>query len=257
MRFFRRMQMKKTQSLLIVILVAVGLTFLGCSTAYKAQPLPFKAPSAYPNSVQIEALTVGGQAFADAELAQKAFGFDVRGANMLPVQLVFDNQGAESMEIVADQTFLEDRDGNLWPILSSTLAYERATKFARTTDVAKQGAYKGFLGAAAGSIIGAAIGIVTGEDVASTIGKGAAVGAAAGSTIGGAAAYDSDDARRAILQDFREKSLQNKEIAPQNLAHGILFFPGEAPSAEKLRLQIWEKHTGKNHLVMLDFGATQ
>jgi hypothetical protein len=172
---------------------------------------------------------------------------------MLPVQLVFDNQGTEAMEIVADQTFLEDNKGNLWPILTSTVAYDRATKYARTKDVVKKGAYKGFLGAAAGSIIGAAIGIVTGEDVASSIGKGAAVGAAAGSTLGGAHAYDSDDARRAILQDFREKSLQNKDIEPQTLAHGVLFFPGEAVSAKKLRLKLWEKHTGKNHLMVINF----
>lgn len=236
-----------------VLIAGVLLTLMACSTSYKVQPLPFKSPSAYPNSIKVEAITIGGQAFTDAETAQKAFGFDVRGAGMLPVQLVFDNQGAETMEIVADQTFLEDKEGNLWPILPSNLAYERVTKYAQTKEIAKKGAYKGFLGATAGSIIGAAIGIVTGEDVAATIGKGAAVGAAAGATLGGAAAYDAGDARRAILQDFREKSLQNKDISPQTLAHGILFFPGEATSAQKLRLKLWEKQTGKSHLVVLNF----
>lgn len=245
--------MQKLNIILIVALLVGGLVIVACSTSYKVQPLPFKAPSAYPNSVQIESVTIGGQAFTEAESAQKAFGFDIRGAGMLPVQLVFDNQGTEAMEIVADQTFLEDNEGNLWPILSSNLAYERATKYAQTKEIAQKGAYKGFLGAAAGSIIGAAIGIVTGEDVASSIGKGAAVGAAAGSTLGGAQAYDASDARRAILQDFREKSLQNKDITPQTLAHGILFFPGEAQSAKKMRLKLWEKHTGKSHLVILNF----
>lgn len=245
--------MKTSSILTMVVLAAVALLIAGCSTSYKAQPLPFKAPSAYGNSVQVESITIGGQPFVEKEAAQKAFGFDVRGAGMLPVQLVFDNQGTEPMEIVAEQTYLEDNEGNLWPILSSEMAYERATKYAKTKEVVKEGAYKGFLGAAAGSIIGAAIGIVTGEDIGAAIGKGAAVGAAAGATVGGAQGYGSDDARRAILQDFREKSLQNKDISPQTLAHGILFFPGEALSAKKIRLKLWEKKTGKNHLVVLNF----
>ncbi len=234
----------------ILIIIAVS----GCGKSYQVKPLPFKAPSAYANNVQIADTTIGGEAFVDPTAAEQAFGFDIRGAGMLPIQLVFDNQGTQPMEIVADQTFLEDAAGNLWPILSSDLAYERATKYAQTKEVFQKGASKGFIGAAAGSIIGAAIGIVTGKDVASALGKGAAVGAAAGSTIGGAEAYNSNDARRAILQDFREKSLQNKDIAPQTLAHGILFFPGEATSAKKLRLKLWEKKTGKYHLIVLNFG---
>ncbi len=240
----------KFAGFIAVMLVVIAV--FGCGKSYKVKPLPFKAPTAYPNNVQIADTIIGGEAFVNAEAAEEAFGFDIRGAGMLPVQLVFDNQGTQPMEIVADQTFLEDADGNLWPILSSDLAYERATKYAQTKEVFQKGASKGFIGAAAGSIIGAAIGIVTGKDVAAALGKGAAVGAAAGSTVGGAQAYNSDDARRAILQDFREKSLHNKDIEPQTLAHGILFFPGEVTSVKKLRLKLWEKRTGKNHLLVLN-----
>lgn len=245
--------MKKTDRIFIITMMMGVFAIIGCSTSYKAKPLPFKAPSAYQNSVQIASMVIGGQAFSQREAAKEAFGFDIRGAGMLPIQLVFDNQGAKAIEIVAEQTYLEDNNGNLWNILPSNMAYERATKYAQTKEIVKEGAYKGFLGAAAGSIIGAAIGIVTGEDVAGTMGKGAAVGAAAGSTLGGAHAWGTDEARRAILQDFRDKSLQNKEISSQTLSHGILFFPGEAPSAKKLRLKLWEKHTGKFHLVVLNF----
>ena len=245
--------MRNTAKNLIIAVIIGTFSIFGCSTTYKAKPLPFKAPSAYPNRVKIASTIIGGQAFVEPKSAKEAFGFDIRSAGMLPVQLVFDNQGTEALEIVADQTYLEDNNGNLWNLLSSDMAYERATKYAKTKEVFKEGAAKGFLGAAAGSIIGAAIGIVSGEDVAQTMGRGAAIGAAAGSTLGGAQAYGADDARRAIWQDFREKSLQNKDIAPQTLSHGILFFPGEATSAKKLRLKLWEKHTGKSYLVVLNF----
>jgi hypothetical protein len=81
----------------------------------------------------------------------------------------------------------------------------------------------------------------------------AAVGAAAGATLGGARAYGSDDARREIISDLREKSLENKPIEPKDLAFGFLFFPGEAGSAKNLRLQIRETDTGKVHVLNMNF----
>lgn len=241
------------KTILSATLALVLLTLLGCSTAYKAQPLPFKTPSAYNNSVQVEQTQVGGVAFVDSVAAKEAFGFDVRGAGMLPVQLVFDNQGTQDLQINPGQTFLEDNEGNLWPILTDAFAYERATKYAQTNKVFKEGAYGGFLGGAAGGLIGAAIGIVTGDNVAAAAGKGAAVGAAAGATMGGVSAYASNDARSTIVSDLREKSLENKSIAPQNLSHGIIFFPGEAKTAKQLRLQLQNGTTGQLHTVYIKF----
>jgi hypothetical protein len=104
----------------------------------------------------------------------------------------------------------------------------------------------------AGALIGAAIGIVSGDNVATAAGKGAAVGAAAGATMGGAGGYTSDDARMAIIDDLHEKSLQNNTIEPKSLAHGILFFPGEAGSGRQLRLQVLEIDTNRVHVIKLD-----
>jgi len=236
-----------------LILLILFAALAACSTSYKAKPLPFKTPGAYGNAVAVGAAMIGAEAFSDPAKAKEAFGFDIRGAGMLPVQVVFDNQGEHPLEINGDQTFLIDDQGNLWPVLSSAIAYERATKYAKTKKIVKDGAYAGFLGAAAGSIIGAAIGVVTGEDVLETLGKGAAVGAAAGATLGGAGAYGSDEARRAIIDDLQGKSLQNKAVTPKSLAHGFLFFPGEAESAKQLRLQVVEKDTARNHVLSLQF----
>jgi hypothetical protein len=211
-------------------------------------------PGAYPNAQEFSGASIGAQAFVNADEAEKAFGFDVRGAGLLPVEVVFDNQGTHPLEINPSQTFLEDDQRNLWPILSSTIAHERVTKYAQTKQIFKEGAYTGFLGATAGAIIGAAIGIVSGNDVAASIGKGAALGAAAGATTGGVVGYtESDEARRAIIDDLRQKSLQSKAIEPKALSYGFIFFPGEAKSAKQLRLQVVEKDTGVSHILLMDF----
>lgn len=233
----------------ILFIVGVVLLAAGCGTAYKAKPLPFRAPSSYANSLEVGGATVAAQAYADREKAKEAFGFDIRGAGMLPVQVIFDNPGPHALKIVPEQTFLEDESGNLWPILEEQFAYDRATKYAQTRQIFKEGAYAGFLGAAAGAIIGAAIGIVAGEGVGSALGKGAAVGAAAGATLGGAKGFASDDARREIVSDLNRKSLDNKAVKPGSLAFGFIFFPGEAPSAKKLRLRLKEIDTGKEYQI--------
>ena len=244
--------MKKNPTIIVILLFT--LISVGCSTAYKIKPLPLKAPAAFPNMVDIQGSQIAAKAFADAKETKEAFGFDILSAGMLPVQVVFDNQGPHPLEIVAHQTFLEDAKGNLWPILSDKIAYERATKYAETNKIFKEGAYTGFLGAAAGALIGAAIGIVSGSNVAEAIGKGAAVGTAAGATLGGAKAlYDADDARREVISDLREKSLENKPVEPKDLAYGFLFFPGEAESAKKLRLQIRETDTSTVHVLNMNF----
>ncbi len=241
-----RPEMKFLAALTVVVFLLAG-----CATSYKAQPLPFRAPSSYANSVQAAGAVVAAQAYADPKKAEEAFGFDVRGAGFLPVELIFDNEGTHSLQVVPGQTFLEDDTGNLWPILDDKTAYDRATKYAQTKQTFKGGAYGGFLGATAGAILGAAIGIVAGQGVGEALGKGAALGAAAGATIGGAQGFtSSDEARRTIIADLNRKSLENKSIS-RGLAFGFLFFPGEAKSAKQLRLQLKETDTGRIYVLRL------
>ncbi|MBW2619615.1 MAG: hypothetical protein JRC92_12140 [Deltaproteobacteria bacterium] len=229
--------MKRNWIILWVLGLLILLSLAACQTAYQAKPLPFQAPATMPNAVEAAGAVIGAQAYAKTEAAKEAFGFDVRGAGLLPVQVVFDNQGPNTLTINPLQTFLEDEAGNLWPVLRADLAYERAGRYAQTREIFKEGAYHGFLGAAAGAVIGAAVGVVTG-DFGEAMGKGAAVGAAAGATMGGLGAYGENDAHRAIIADLKAKSLSNQIIGPGDLAQGFIFFPGEAKSARWLRLQI-------------------
>jgi hypothetical protein len=234
----------------IMLLVATLMFPAACATSYKAQPLPFRSPESYDNAARAAGAVVAAQAYVNSKKAEESFGFDVRGAGFLPVQVIFDNQGTHPFRINPAQSFLEDDQGNLWPILSDQTAYERATKYAQTKQIFKGGAYGGFLGAAAGALIGAAVGIVAGQGIGEAIGKGAAVGGAAGATIGGTQGFTtSEDARRRIIGDLNQKSLENKDIPPKGLAYGFLFFPGEAQSAKQLRMQLTEVDTGKVHVL--------
>jgi hypothetical protein len=239
---------------LIYLIITLIICSAGCAPSYKARPLSFKHPSAYPNTTQVADAIIGSRAFVDKKEAQEAFGFDVRSAGMLPVQIVADNQGQKGLYIVANQTFLQDKEGNLWPVLTDKFAYERVTKYAQTKEIFKEGAYAGVMSATAGALIGAAIGIVTGENVASAAGKGAAIGAAAGGTAGGLKGYDSAyQARREVMEDFEGKSLKNKSLSPNNLSYGFIFFPGEAKSAKLLRLQLKEEDSNRIFTINLKF----
>jgi hypothetical protein len=243
--------MKKNHTFILTLILV--FTLAACSTAYKAKPLPFKTPGSFPNAQKALGVVIAAKAYVDAKEASETFGFNIREAGMLPVQIVFDNQNSHTIEIDPTQTFLEDNDNNLWPILEKNFAYERATKYAQTKKIFKEGAYSAFLGATAGALIGAAVGVVSGESVAEAAGKGAAVGAAAGGVMGGTATHASNDANRAITNDLRQKSLQSKSIEPNSLAHGIIFFPGEAKSAKQLRLKIIDVDTGSSYVLFFNF----
>ena len=94
---------------------------------------------------------------------------------------------------------------------------------------------------------------LTGENVGHAAGAGAAVGAAGGAVLGGVkgGTHDAEDARAEIMDDFDAKSLENRAVAPGQIAYGFLFFPGEAPSARMLRLQLIEE--GTQHYYTLTF----
>jgi len=220
------------------------LFFSGCSP-YSQQVVPFKMPGALPNSIQVSGIQIGARAFTDPAETKAAFGFDARGAGLLPVQLVIDHKGTAPVEINPAQTFLLDHQNNLWPVLEKRLAYQRVTKNSELAGVGTGALKGGFLGAAAGALIGSAVGIVTKGGVGEAAAIGAAVGAAAGATAGGAAAYGSDKGSQEISSDLRNKSLDNRPIRPMEIVHGFIFFPGEALSAKEIRVQFKESGTSR------------
>ena len=234
----------------VAALLAV-LLVLGACTRYEQKPLPVRLPTAYPNATTAFGTTIAAQAYSDPAGAKEVFGFDILGAGVLPVQVVFDNQGSDPIEIVPQQTFLVDGQGQLWNILDENLAYKRIQGKTEWGELAPEAGKGALLGAAAGAIVGAAIGIVTGENVLETTGKGAAVGGAGGAVIGGSGGLQDPEVRRSIREDLRNRSLSNRPIPPGGLSHGVLFFPAEAKSARQLRLRVRNVRTGETRTLML------
>jgi len=240
---------------LLIWSLFIATALIGCTTTYKAAPVSFKSPAALGNTAQIEGAEIGARAYDDNQEAERAFGFDIVGAGMLPVQVVFDNRGEHTFEIRGDQSFLEDQEGNLWPVLSRKMAYARASQNAPTDQALSKGTTTGLMGAVAGALIGSAIGIVTGHNVGTLAGKGAVIGGTVGLLGGGIEGYHNPEAQRAIAEDLRTKSLQNKTILPHTMAYGILFYPAEAAHARHLQLYLVETDTGRSHRLMFDFSV--
>ena len=113
---------------ILAMIVFVCLTiFAGC-TSYERQVVPFKMPESIPNAVSINGAVIAARSFTNTNEATEAFGFDIRSAGILPVQVVFDNKSNHPLMIMPDQTFLIDEESNVWPILDQNLAYDRLSK---------------------------------------------------------------------------------------------------------------------------------
>ncbi len=239
----------------LMVILAAGLSVVGhaACASYERKVVPFKMPAAYPNATAVADATIAARAYDNGEEASAAFGFDIRGAGILPVQVIFDNTGNHPLEILTDKTLLVDEENNLWPILDQGLAYDRLSGKTELGKVAPEAAKSGLLAGAAGAVIGAAIGIVTGQNVAVAAGKGAAIGAAAGITMGGAKGLGDSDVRQQIRVDLQNRTLEKRAIAPHEVAHGFIFFPGEAKKPKELRISIRATDTKQVYPLIMKF----
>jgi hypothetical protein len=210
-------------------------------------------PAAYPNVTEAADASIAAKSYDNQDEAGAAFGFDIRGAGILPIQVIFDNKGGHSLEIIPQQTFLVDEENNLWSILDEILAYYRIAKKTELGKVLPEAGKAGILGGVAGGIIGAAIGIVTGTNIGEAAGKGAAVGAAAGLTMGGTKGLSDEDVRYMIRDDLKARTLEKRAVKPKEIAHGFIFFPGEAKKSKELRLQLKATDTGQIYPLILKF----
>ena len=238
------------------IIALMTLTFTLSCTRYEQKVVPFQLPAGYANMVEVDGAQIATRAFDTKKDAESAFGFDILGAGVLPVQMVFDNRGKHPIEVLPEKAYLVDSENKLWPVLDSRMAYDRLEKKTELGEVAPKGAKYGALGGLAGGILGAAIGIVAGHDAGEAVLKGAAAGAAGGALIGGAQGMDNSDVRHAIREDLQNRSLQNRSVQPNEIAHGFIFFPGEAKNAKELRVNVKETDTGRTYPLTFSLGTS-
>ncbi len=244
--------MNVSQTTRNTFMAAVTLLIIACiSCTYRERVTPIVLPDAAHGMVTVaDGLKISSRAFPERKQAKEIFGFDIRKAGLLPVQVTFQNDSPRSVTVDPSQTFLLSPDKKAWPVLPLDKTYERTKGYVEAGEAAKGAVKPAILLGAAGAVVGLAVGIVTGENLGEAAGKGAAAGAAAGAVIGGADRYAKTGKK--IKADLASKTLSNREILPGQIAYGVLFFPGlpeEASSVDELRLALRSGETP--HIVRL------
>ena len=222
-------------------LLLLGLAVLGLTAcAYNDRVAPVPLPERSANMVVVGGgLKIAARAFVNGAEAKEFFGFDIRQAGLLPVQVTLQNDSGQTVELKPEQTFLVDQRQNAWPVNTLERTYQRTKGYTEVGETMAGTGKPAFLLGAAGAVVGLAVAIVSGENVGRSMGQGAVIGGAAGALMGGGEAYNSSGEK--IKEDLKEKSLKNKAIIPGQLAYGIIFFPGlagEAEGASELRLGV-------------------
>jgi len=234
-----------------VCMLVIASHLCACAT-YHNKAISFRPPQDYTNFQNADGVMVGAEPFSDKQVAEDAFGFDIRGAGLLPIQIVLDNTSGQGIEVVSGQTFLVDDSNRYWKVLSNHEAIDRVQK-ATETGAIGGGAGKGAAyGAAAGALLGLALGIVSGRNAGESMVKGGVIGGAGGAVIGGAnKAGDNRQLENKIASDVREKGIEGKIMRANALANGFIFFPAEAQSVKELRLQLRFKNNGDTKNITL------
>lgn len=223
------------------------LFIMACSKAFVAKPVRFKMPSVYGNAVRMDKTIAGAEVFNNSSADKIIFGFDIHGAGMLPVQVVFENTGYVDYTVVVDQTFLEEINGNMWEALSGDIAKARATQHAQDKKALKEAGKKGVIAAAIGAVTGAIIGTLTRDSIGKSAGTGAAVGAGTGAIYGAVKALEKNDEEQKSLKNYKNTLIEHKPVRAGCITRGFLFFPGEAKKPKYLWLTIREALGGKTY----------
>ena len=143
------------------------------------------------------------------------FGFDIRGAGLLPVLVSIDNRGGGTLKIMPRQTFLINSDGQAWSLLTTDQVLSRLD--------AANGTHAGELALSMPTHLET----ITGFALNATHSLGF-------SNLADAYARPESDLGR----DLRERNLRNPLIPAGEAASALLYFPGreEAKSVRELRL---------------------
>lgn len=218
---------------LATLLAAASL--LAACNAYQDRNVPADLPADLADAVNADGARIVARHYPDPQQAETAFGFDIRGAGLFPVRLTLDNRSRNVVQTDPQQTFLVDMQGQAWPLLTSGQAYNRAAKALDPGNIGRMGKAAAILGAAGGAT-GFALGVLLSSPLAGPVGHGALIGAGLGLMGGGAETSNALEER--IRKDLNDKALRNQRIQPGDLAHGVLFFPGEAGTGKTLRLSL-------------------
>jgi hypothetical protein len=192
--------------------------------------------TSYPGQAILDNLRVGAVAFYDSAELREVFGFDLKQAGVVPIQLRLQNEGATSVTILEGST-VQDEAGLIWEILPSEVVYDRINKYTSGSLSGSDGVKRTALWGLAGAIVGAAAGIASGSNVGEAVGKGAAIGAAAGASSSVLGLGTTQDTSAEVQRDFSARSLNHNTIDPGVDTSGFLYFPSEMKRPKVLSLK--------------------
>jgi hypothetical protein len=224
--------LRRFRVVLAVLLLAAGLV-LAAIGGLRLTAEPAARPDPESAGVEIHGVRLAAEAIEEPGAARRAFGFDLRGAGLLPVRLVLENHAGQAVRLIPQQTFLIDRQGLAWPLLTAGQAKERLAAVLPPGDsVAKRRNAKEWVDAASQLTAYALDGFVRQGRVEAKPGWRGWLGRLLGSEWAAA----ENRSRRDLVDGF----LLNPAVPPGATAEAYLFFPGrgEARGAEALRLAL-------------------
>jgi hypothetical protein len=186
-----------------------------------------------PNAQRVAGLLVAADVLDTPEKSSRVFGTDLATADILPIQLIVENQGLDEFEIDASQIFgvsvLE-----YFPAFNLSQAAQRVRESSIGTTVAGQAVLGAIAGAAAGAAIGAAVGGSGGN-----AGAGAATGAAIGSATGlasGAASGASDRYTHQFRHELAAQDFGQRVVYRGDLHQGFIYLQRQPYSALRVKI---------------------
>ncbi|MDR1297128.1 MAG: hypothetical protein LBO05_07110 [Deltaproteobacteria bacterium] len=227
---------RKIASLPLIVFACFSLIMGACAPRYEFKAIPMRPLDNYPNKTQFTDGRVGAMAFFNDAQVTKTFGFNLKKAGVIPVQVTLQNDQAQGGLTLNKATML-DADGLLWEVLPSNVVYQRINEHTSGGLSGEQGLRRTALWGLAGGILGAAVGVATGTSVGEAAGKGAAVGAALG-TVSAIGQNSVGDSEEEIVRDFSSRSLDHATVDAGELANGMLYFPSEAGKPVRLNLTV-------------------
>ncbi|MDR2349574.1 MAG: hypothetical protein LBF41_02960 [Deltaproteobacteria bacterium] len=230
-------------------LVLAAFALVSCGHRYEFRAIPVRDMNDYPGRASLGDVRVGAESFYDSKRLTELFGFDLKAAGVVPVQLLVQNDGSTPVTVGEGST-LRDRAGQVWEVLPSSVVYRRIDDYTSGALSGEEGAKRTALWGLAGGIIGAAAGVVSGGNVAESAGKGAAVGAAAGAASSVMGMGTTEDTSADVNRDFSGRSIDHATVEPGAEAHGFLYFPAEIKEPRSLNLKI--TRGGKTETLRLD-----
>ena len=173
-------------------------------------------------TVEVQGLRLQAMAYDDPVWAGSVFGFDIRGAGLLPLRLTLQNRSVGKVKVIPRQTFLIDQAGQAWPLLTSAQVSARLGRGAGMAPTA----IETHTPEGADSFTAFALDLVTGPGFSA----------------------DSQPSRHKdnpAGRPFSGKSLRNPAVLAGRSASALLFFPGRQEIQGVRGLRIGYEQAGR------------